>query len=759
MFGHIAQMPQILCQAGFDDAVVWRGVPASIVSTGFDWEAPDGSAVRAEYLPLGYGNGAALPEDAKALVVRLRDHEAELQSFLLGDLLFMNGSDHLKAQRSLGRVVAEVNEMQEDFHLEITSLSTYLRATKRTGLTRWAGELRSGARANVLMGVTSNRIDVKRAVARAERALERRAEPLAALLLPDDQFPERVLAVAWRQMVLNAAHDSVCACSVDDVVDQVLVRAAEARQIAEGVAERSLRALSVSMERSGTYVVNPTARRRGGLVEAVLVGDDLDDDRLQVLSERTGLPGTIVLDATTVKTVVAMLQSPRIDDEAWVQRVAIDEGADGVHLTVTIGPEENPAVNLDAAKIELTAALNARAEAPVFVQLDQPRTRRVLAKSDEVAGFGWRELEPLALGHRVEVDDEAAVLDNGLVRVAVDRRDGTFSINGTPGFGRLVDVGDLGDSYNYSPPAHDTVVDAPRIVSVTIVERGPVRATVSIAATYLWPDHVDGGSQRRVGEHEVVVTTTVAVHADDDLVRIKTSFVNPSKDHRLRVHLPLLAPATSSRAECAFTVVERGLEAEGRPEELGLATFPSRRFLQAGELTVIHEGLHEYELVDLDEQGAHGVALTLLRSTGMLSRLGMTNRPLPAGPLLAVPGLQLVGHEVVARYAVGLGERDAFAAADDVLVPLEVVRSLGGGARASAGSALAISGAEVSSVTRRSGHLEVRVFNPTDDEVTVELPGRSGWSVDLRGRTLEPFESQLRLRPQQFATLRFTPAR
>ena len=33
MFGHIAQMPQILRLAGFDDAVVWRGVPSQVTRT------------------------------------------------------------------------------------------------------------------------------------------------------------------------------------------------------------------------------------------------------------------------------------------------------------------------------------------------------------------------------------------------------------------------------------------------------------------------------------------------------------------------------------------------------------------------------------------------------------------------------------------------------------------------------------------------------------------------------------------------------
>ena len=60
MFGHIAQMPQILRRAGIDRAVVWRGVPAAIDRSSFTWRSPDGSTVRAEYLMGGYGNAAYL---------------------------------------------------------------------------------------------------------------------------------------------------------------------------------------------------------------------------------------------------------------------------------------------------------------------------------------------------------------------------------------------------------------------------------------------------------------------------------------------------------------------------------------------------------------------------------------------------------------------------------------------------------------------------------------------------------------------------
>ena len=97
------------------------------------------------------------------------------------------------------------------------------------------------------------------------------------------------------------------------------------------------------------------------------------------------------------------------------------------------------------------------------------------------------------------------------------------------------------------------------------------------------------------------------------------------------------------------------------------------------------------------------------------------------------------------RPAVGAG--DPYRTADDVLVPLATAASFGGGDRPGEGSALTVRGAEVSAVKREAGVLELRVFNPADTPTTVELPGRSGWLVDLRGRTLAAFEGEFPLGP------------
>ncbi len=763
MFGHISQMPQILSLAGLGNAVVWRGVPSAIHTSAFIWESPDRSRVRAEYLVAGYGNGAALPDDAKALIRRLRSHVDEIGSFLAGDapLLFMNGTDHQRPQPWLGRVVAEANEMQSEFELGISSLPDYLAGLTVEGLPEWQGELRSGYRSNLLMGVGSNRVDVKQAAARSERALERLAEPLSALYLPGDAWPGAFLDVAWKLMIRNAAHDSICACSVDEVVNAVLHRYAEARQIGEGLTSQAITTIGLSLSHPGTSVVNPSARDRSGMVELVVpvLGEPGPD--IQVISQRAGLPGTITLNGTTVVSMLGLVQGARIDDDTYVTAVALTEDDTGLDLTLTIGSEPAEGVPIEEAKRELFTKLTAYPDTEVRVTIDQPAMRRILGRPESVPGFGWAKFEPAPLTHPVTVGGDAATgltLANGRVTVEVNPVDGTFALDGVTGYGRLIDGGDHGDTYNYSPPANDSSVDAPDSVTVSIGDRGPVRGTVVVRSTYTWPERVDGDQRARVGSRTTEVATTVELRADESVVRVHTTFDNPSRDHRLRAHFPLPEPASVSNAECAFAVVERGLTAEGRDEEFGIPTFPSRRFVSAGGLTVVHEGLLEYELVDVvDFDGAGpratGLALTLLRSTGMLSRFGMINRPLPAGPMTPIEGPQMIG-PVEARYALSVDCDDPYRLADDVLLPLVPVGSFGGGTRPASGSPLGVRGAEVSSVRREAGALELRVFNPKDSPTVVEIDSRSGWLVDLRGRPLVPFDGRFELRAHGIATLR-----
>ena len=752
MFGHIAQMPQILSLAGLEHAIVWRGVPSAIDKTAFWWEALDGSTVRAEYLWVGYSNGSAMPEDAKALLRRITTHVAELGDALPdgAGLLWMNGTDHQVPQRWLGRVVAEANTIQDDYELAITSLPEYLAIAPVDDLPTWRGELRSGARANLLMGVASNRVDVKQAAAWTERSLERQAEPLSALFLPAAEYPEALLRLAWLEVIRNSAHDSICACSVDQVGAAVLHRFDEAYGVAEGLRRRAERALADSMADTGPVVINASARPRSGLVEVVAEGAE-PIEGAQVV--RVIPAGTVEVSGLgrDLGALLGELNAGGFRVGGSLHGIDVDESDDEVRVTFRIGRSRLPrsplqTARLDAARAEIWAVAGSRRDSRLVLRADRQASQTLLVHSEEVPGFGWSRWSPGPPSVAPVTAGERS-LDNGLIRVEVDPATGTVAIDGHAGLDRLVDDGDEGDTYNYSPPATDMVIDQPGSVTIEQLEAGPLRAKLRITRTFQWPERVSGGE--RVGQKAVSVVTELQLHAGERLVRIDTTLENPSRDHRLRAWFPLPKPARISQAECAFGIVERGLEAEGGRHELGLPTFPSRRFVMAGGLTVVHEGLLEYELVD----GGRALALTLLRATGMLSRDHMTYRPDPAGPAIPVDGPQLVG-PLHLRYAVHIGEADPYSLVDQAFMPLSVLEAPGGGQRPASGSALTVEGAEVSALQRIAGALELRVFNPTNREVTVRLAGRQGWLVDLRGQAQEPFDESFPLRPWGIATAR-----
>ncbi len=766
MFGHVAQMPQIFAQAGFKHAAVWRGVPSVVGRRAFEWVAPDGSSVRCEYLPLGYSNGAGLPDDAKALIGRVQGYLDEIVGLDKDgeSVLIMNGTDHQKPVPFLGKVVSEANGIQSDFVIRIESLLEALEKGPNEGLPVFQGELRSGWRSNLLMGVTSNRIDVRGRAAVAERLLEKLAEPLCALVMESEKWPTRFLEIAWKLMIQNSAHDSVCACSVDEVVDAVLVRYQEAAKIAEGLIERAKATASQDLAGDNPVFINTSNRQRTGLVEFTVDGKDAPVGTQVILRSGGGGFGGAAISLTVkeVSAILGQLNGQALDDHTFVTGISTSVVGDDINVTIQTGPKLDPTFSADDAKRDVAALLLAHPDGMVNVLLDVPDQLRLIAMAKDVPGFGWKKFVPKELSYQSGVSEgENIQMTNGLVTVIFDSNDGTFSINGIEGFNRLVDMGDHGDTYNYSPPDNDVVVDTPSSVTISVLESGPVRSEVEVTRSYLIPQKIDGAKRSRVGQVDLVVVSRVELRAEEDMVRVTTSFTNTARDHRLRVHFPLGVPADHSMAESAFTAVERPLVAEGGPTEKPLPTHPALRFVRAGNTTILHDRVLEYELVDIREENgvakAHEVAVTLLRATGMLSQITMTNRPLAAGPPLPAEGAEMLKHLSVS-YGISLSDRDPYDLSEDFNVPLQVLEAKKDSDVKNSGSDcghwLELSGARVSSLRRVSGLIEIRVFNPTSETTKVEIPSRTGWLVDLTGREVSFFEGHFDLAPYRFATVR-----
>lgn len=778
MFGHCAQMPQILARAGIAHACLWRGVPASVDGHAFHWVAPDGSTVRVEYLWDGYGNALDLFADPAGLTAAAQAYLNETGDRYGADpVLGMLGSDHTSPRADLMPLVRGAG-------LTVATLTEYVSRypAGEPGDSVVTGEMRSHARGNILPGVLSVRVGLKQAMAAAER-MAGTAEALAArrrsASRSDESFA-RYRELAWRRIIECTAHDSVTGCGVDETAGTVEARLGEAVQMGRAVRDTVLRSLAGAVPSDAALVVNPSAWPRTVLAELDVPVNEDAPVTAAVLPSGAALP---VQEIGRSERLLAEETLPAGDLELLLRRIhgreffgqqiecyTVEPGRVTFELAQT---PRTPTFDLAALRAELETA--AAAHTGTWTVRTQAQQRcRVLA-AVPVPASGQVAVRVREDGAAPSVDDpvslDGAALDNGQVRVEV-ADDGTLTLRGADGtvlsgVGRLVDGGDRGDSYNYGPPARDTVVDAPASVRIEPVEQGPLRATLRVVREYDWPVRLaDDRDERSTETVRVPVTTLVSLCTGEPFARLDVSFVNPAEDHRLRLHVPLPAAADRSAAAGQFAVTTRGTSAEGGWGEYPLPTFPASSFVSAGDATVLLDHVTEYELVDDGSE----LALTLLRAVGWLSVNVHPLRDEPAGPQLPVPGAQYVGREVPTRLAVmpspgGWAAADAPRLAEEFGNDALVRRGHGPAGGHLPGEAedvaVAGSGVTVSSVRPSDDGVELRLVAMTDQPTTATVRGPFGAArrTDLLGRPLgdlrwESGELTLDLSPWEIATLR-----
>ena len=286
--------------------------------------------------------------------------------------------------------------------------------------------------------------------------------------------------------------------------------------------------------------------------------------------------------------------------------------------------------------------------------------RRLLARVPAPA-LGWSAVRVVAAVPRPDADPVLVTgysIANGRLTVEV-ADDGSLTLSGggtqIAGVGRLVDGGDVGDAYNYAPPAADTLVESPRAVRIEIAETGPLRGALVVHRTYDIPlglsgdpDLVPEETSRTAATAAIEVAMRVELHAGEPFARIELDWTNRAIDHRLRFHVPLAVAATASHAEGQFAVVDRPLAMEGGHGERPLPTFPAHGWVAAGGAAILTDHVMEYELVDgtgrdAAPDGAHELALTVLRATGTISRTLHPWRAEPAGPVVPTPAAERLG--------------------------------------------------------------------------------------------------------------------
>ncbi len=249
-FGHCGALPSLLAGFGIESAAFMRGPGPALDKAFFQWKARDGAQVLVAYLIDGYGNGAELSTGAATITPVLDElGERQREALVPGvPVLVMNGIDHRSIDSELPGVLKAAGL---EGMAPIGSLEEYVSAARAVlpqALPEWQGELRSVYRCPITVGCTSTRYWIKQEDQAVAALLERRAEPLAALAsLLGSPSPAAGLDLAWKYLLLNQPHDSICGCSIDAVHDDMKYRYAQARGLAANIADDAARFIAGTM--------------------------------------------------------------------------------------------------------------------------------------------------------------------------------------------------------------------------------------------------------------------------------------------------------------------------------------------------------------------------------------------------------------------------------------------------------------------------------------------------------------------------------
>ncbi|HQK95062.1 MAG TPA: glycoside hydrolase family 38 C-terminal domain-containing protein [Armatimonadota bacterium] len=237
-FGHHAQMPQLLAQAGFRSFWFFRGVPSWETPAEFLWEGIDGTRVPAYWLPhgyaLSYGSPATVPEFGRFVDERYH----MLDPFSKRDRRVAPGGADVCEPEGHLPVVAAAHNAQPDIAVavELATPQEYEAAVPIDDtFPVVTGELNP-----IFQGIYSSRIELKQWTRELESALTT-AEKLGVLLGSlGEPVADRDLWGAWEPMLFNQAHDLMSGVMTDHVYEDSVCGYDHSRRLARAEVEDRL---------------------------------------------------------------------------------------------------------------------------------------------------------------------------------------------------------------------------------------------------------------------------------------------------------------------------------------------------------------------------------------------------------------------------------------------------------------------------------------------------------------------------------------
>ena len=360
---------------------------------------------------------------------------------------------------------------------------------------------------------------------------------------------DNVIEYAYKLLLQNQAHDSICGCSTDMVHEENIIRYKKILQIANTIIEEIRLTQPENMSITFKYLDKYKLLE----IERTEI-----EDGTQVLSKRKGFDTKLLHDTNRI---------PVTEDYTTIYTLLKEFNANGKSSDLAVD-----SMNLFNSNIRL-------------------------------------EIED----GKLNVYDKAKEYEN---------------------FIEFVRCKDIGDSYNFGPVENDKYEIA-EIKSARVIMQGSLKSTIRIATSFF---NVD-----------------ISLNKRSKLLNFKIKWLNLMSNKLWQVRFNLPKPIKETKSEDMNVLLTRKFDPnynirEHLPKEKGLEaktnTAPMQRFVWANGLGVITKGLTEYEVYK------NTLAITLLRSTGIISNPKNPARTTPAGPPIDVQGLQQLGENTV-EFAIG----------------------------------------------------------------------------------------------------------
>ena len=287
-FGHSRNVVDILRDYGIDKCVVWRGCPPEIPSE-FKW-----CGMNTVNLVRGYFNdifSIKTDIETKAQILK-KNLDLISEKSNSKYVLLPIGADHLGVESDIAEQISLMNDLlKEDYYITLSSPFDYFKRVENNFSDyRTNDELRDNSATFTLQGCYSSRLDLKRLNVECTYKLD-----LVSRLVKQQRENkyDNVIEYAYKMLLRNQAHDSICGCSTDDVHRENKIRYKKVLQITDGIIDEIKLKNNFNQKR----ILNLSGKAFSGIVE---FESSEEFEGYEKISERKGFDKYLLTDTQRI---------------------------------------------------------------------------------------------------------------------------------------------------------------------------------------------------------------------------------------------------------------------------------------------------------------------------------------------------------------------------------------------------------------------------------------------------------------------------